>query len=117
MRAAVRSFVADHQLSKLVVFGVNGTRGVDSFGKAIEQDVDLPVSISTSDSAGSVALDEDANVGYVAVARWGATTEDQVSAAVSDIARAGNFSVSLVLIDIPRRDRDWVAAGTRSPLD
>jgi len=115
LRAAARSFVVDHELNSVTVFGISGSSGVDALGGALQEDVDVPVNISTSDSAGSVALDHDEKVGYVAVARWGSTTEEQVSAAVGDIRRAGSAPIGLVLMDTPDRDRDWVAAGNRPP--
>lgn len=113
LRAAVRSFVADHQLGRLTVFGIRGSGQLDDVGSAIRDSVTVPVDVSTSTSAGVVDPDHDARVGYVAVARWGATTEDQVSTAIGDINRAGGAPVGLVLVDIPDRDRDWVAAGSQ----
>lgn len=116
LRAAVRSFVSEHQLSRLAIFGIRGSGRVDGIGSAIQDNVDVPVDVSTSSSAGAVALDHDAKVGYVAIARWGVTTEDQVSTAIGDINRAGGAPVGLVLVDIPGRDRDWVAAGSQPAI-
>lgn len=116
IKAAARCFVHDHQLDRLVVFGLRGARTVEALGRAIEIAVDVPVEVSTASSAGVVAAEAGGSVGYVGIARWGSTTEDQVSTAVGDVARAGDAPISIILADIPGRERDWVGAGISTTL-
>lgn len=100
---------------RVVLFGIGRSGDVSRLAGEIGRQVAIPV-VSTAGVASALASGPIGDAGFVGVVRWGSTTEDQVSTAVGDLARAGARTLGLVLLDVPARDRDWVASTAAAHL-
>lgn len=100
---------------RVVLFGIGRSGDLSPLAGTIGRQVAVPV-VSTAAVASALASGPIGDAGFVGVVRWGSTTEDQVSTAVGDLARAGARTLGLVLLDVPAHDRDWVASTAAAHL-
>lgn len=109
--ASVKSFARDAGATTIILFGVpRGSAAVSALADALQPNVDFRVEATVEPAAGAVRDDLHESVGYVAVVRWGKTTEGQLSAAVADIHSVGGLPLAVLLIGVPGRERSWAGA-------
>lgn len=114
--ASVKAFVRDAHLTSVVLFGVpRGSSPIALLVAALQDAVDVSVVESAGDAADTVRHELSEAIGYIAVVRWGKTSEDQLSSAIADVRSVGGLAVATILVGVPERDRSWVgAAATES---
>ena len=109
--ASVKSFARESGVTTIVLFGVpKGSPSVTTLADELQTRIDFRVEASVEPAANSVRDESVEPVGYVAVVRWGKTTEGQLSAAVADIHSAGGLSLAVILVSVPPRERSWAGA-------
>lgn len=109
--ASVKSFARDSDVTALVLFGVPSDDSmVSALADALQANVDFRVAASGEPAANSIHDGSAEAVGYVAVVRWGKTTESQLSAAVADIRSVGGLPLAVILVGVPKRERTWAGA-------
>ncbi len=109
--ASVKAFARDAHLTSVVLFGVpRGSSPIALLVAALQDAVDFPVVESVGDAAATVRHELSEAIGYIAVVRWGKTSEDQLSSAIADVRSVGGLAVATILVGVPDRDRSWVGA-------
>ena len=111
--ASLNAFVRDAGINSVVLFAVPNTgQSIELLAAALQEQTAFPVAASDQTAAETIRLDLSESVGYVAVVRWGKTTEDQLSSSIADVRSVGGLPIATVLIDVPERERDWAGVTT-----
>ena len=109
--ASLSAFARDNGVTSVALFGVpTGHPSVEALTTALQGSIGVPLIASDKSAAETVRHDVPVTVGYVAVVRWGKTTEDQLSSAIADVRSVGGLAIATLLIDVPERERDWAGA-------
>lgn len=109
--ASLNAFVRDNGVTSVALFGVpTDHSSVEALTTALQDSIGVPLIASDKSAAETVRHDDSSTVGYVAVVRWGRTTEDQLSSAIADVRSVGGLAIATLLIDVPESERDWAGA-------
>jgi hypothetical protein len=109
--ASLRAFVRDNGLTSIAFFGVpTAHRSVTLLATALQESIGIPLVASDQSAAETVRHDSAEPTGYVAVVRWGKTTEDQLASAIADVRSVDGLAIATILIGVPESERNWAGA-------
>jgi hypothetical protein len=109
--ASINAFLRESGGTSVVFFGVpTADPSISVLAEVLQEHVKLPLVVSNQSAAQTVRQDPSESIAYVAVVRWGKTTEDQLSSAIADVRSVGGLAIATILTGVPDRERSWAGA-------